>query len=327
MDQKFTDELTALVDRIVEATAAPLRNELAAQTASLERVGAENAQLLAEVERLRAQPGQPAPSSKVMWGMASPRDQWSARLGEVGEDRVQSRRLFATSPTALAGILREAHSEVAAGRYPIVSMKLPSGMTWAQAAKGAFDEGFDQVGQDLALLQRGTFAVHHEPVNDPDGSAADYVAMTLRWMGRVRPLAPHIDLSTIVNGFMWSAKAQGFTDDAIAAWLPDELLEAADITAADCYHGGTPAKPLENAGVKIERMSAWATRKGVKRLGIGEFNGLSASAITHAMDAVRSDGRFVYAAIYNSNVNNREGIEWVLTGERLEAFRAGALRR
>ena len=49
-----------------------------------------------------------------------------------------------------------------------------------------------------------------------------------------------------------------------------------------------------------------------------EFNGQSAAAITHATDAAKSDDRFVWACVWNSN----HGTVTVLSGARLEAFRA-----
>jgi hypothetical protein len=70
------------------------------------------------------------------------------------------------------------------------------------------------------------------------------------------------------------------------------VRKVSDVIGADTYDGGG-----EDAGVKIHRMSAWADRVGVSRLGIGEFNGQSAAAITHATDAVKSDHRFVWACV------------------------------
>ena len=92
--------------------------------------------------------------------------------------------------------------------------------------------------------------------------------------------------------------------------------------AADTYQGGTTANPGENAGVKITRLSAWADRVGVERLGLGEYNGLDAASITAAGNAILADDRFVFAAIFNSSNNNRAGVDWTLTGDRLTAFKA-----
>jgi hypothetical protein len=100
------------------------------------------------------------------------------------------------------------------------------------------------------------------------------------------------------------------------------VLDLAEVVAADTYQGGVNADPGENAGVKITRLSAWATRVGVTRLGIGEYNGLTASAITAAGDAVLADHRFVFASCFNSSQNNRPGVDWVLSGARLTAFKA-----
>ena len=74
-------------------------------------------------------------------------------------------------------------------------------------------------------------------------------------------------------------------------------------------------------GAKIRRLSQWATRVGVTRLGIGEYNGLNAAAIKSAGDAILADPRFVFAAVFNSSENNREGVNWVLQGDRLASFR------
>jgi hypothetical protein len=74
--------------------------------------------------------------------------------------------------------------------------------------------------------------------------------------------------------------------------------------------------------VKIANMSKWATRVGVKRLGIGEYNGLDAASITAAGNAVLADPRFMFADIFNSNNNTRDGVSWQLVGDRLTAFKS-----
>jgi hypothetical protein len=116
------------------------------------------------------------------------------------------------------------------------------------------------------------------------------------------------------------------TDAEIAQWLPTDVLRASEIVASDTYQGGTTADIGENAGVKIARMSAWATRVGVPRLGIGEYNGLDAASITAAGNAILADNRYVFAAIFNSSHNNRPGVDWTLTGDRLTAFKATVAR-
>lgn len=256
-----------------------------------------------------------ASGSVVKMGMSAPRSEWTTRLAEVGG--VDARRIFGdlASPD---GALRLAAGEVAAGRMPVLSFKVP-GNDWAGAAAGRYDPALRQLTGRLDRLPGRVFVtLHHEPSGD--GTPARYAAM----QRHVLPLlgAPaNVDAGVVVNGFWWSAGRQGLTDAEIAAWLPASVLRVAEVVAADTYQGGTAARPGENAGVKIKRMSAWATRKGVKRLGIGEFNGLDAASVSAATGAVLADRRFSFACIFNSSVNNRDGVNWVLTGGRLTAFR------
>jgi hypothetical protein len=172
----------------------------------------------------------------------------------------------------------------------------------------------------LAALGGKVFVtLHHEPSGD--GTAANYAAM-LRHTLPILAVPANVYAGPIVNGFWWSNGSQGLTDAEIAQWLPADVLKVSEVVAADTYQGGTATSPGENAGVKIANMSKWATRVGVKHLGIGEYNGLDAASITAAGNAVLSDPRFMFADIFNSNNNNRDGVSWQLVGDRLTAFKA-----
>ncbi len=260
----------------------------------------------------------PAPVAKtqVMIGMAAPVGQWDLRVAQSGG--VDSRRVFDDLATPDFGIAT-AHSEAAAGRMAILSFKVP-GNDWAGVAAGRYDVQLKALAQSLAAVKGKVFVtLHHEPTGD--GLPSSYAAM----MRRALPIlgAPaNVDAGPIVNGFWFSKTAMGYTDAEIAQWLPADVLKVSEVVAADTYQGGDASKPGEDAGVKIKGMSAWANRVGVTRLGIGEYNGVDARSITAAGDAVLADPRFVFAAIYNSDVHNRAGIDWTLTGDRLEAFKA-----
>lgn len=260
----------------------------------------------------QAAPGQPT------IGMSAPVDQWDLRYDEVSPPGVDGRRLFAELGNDQAKV-NLAKQELLAGRLPVLSVKIPNN-DWAGAAAGKYDALYIDLANRLqALPGKTVLVVHHEPIGD--GSPADFVAMQVHLMPLARPLS-NVIVGVILNGFMWSAQAQGYTDAQIDAWAPLRLRQAVEVLAADTYHGGTMTDPGEDAGVKIERMSAWADRMGyVKPLGIGEFNGLTAYAITHACNAMFADSRFMFGNVFNSNENNREGIEWVLTGARLTAFK------
>jgi hypothetical protein len=257
-----------------------------------------------------------ATSTTVRIGMSAPAAEWSARLAETGG--VDARRIFGDLGSP-ANAIRLATSEVAAGRMPILSFKVPTN-DWAGAAAGAYDTQLRDVTARLAALPGQAFVtLHHEPTGD--GTPANYAAM-LRHALPIMGAPANVDAGPIANGFWWSNGNQGLTDAEISQWLPTSVLAVSEIVAADTYQGGTTLKPGENAGVKIANMSTWAARVGVARLGIGEYNGLNAAAISAAGNAVLADPRFRFAAVFNSNVNNRADVSWQLTGDRLTAFKA-----
>lgn len=257
----------------------------------------------------------PAPVG-VRIGMSAPQGEWALRLAQTGG--VDGRRIF-DQLSSYSSSVATAKSEVAAGRLPIISFKIPNN-DWAGAARGTYDSLLRAATAGLATVPGKVFVtVHHEPTGD--GLPAAYAAMQRHVLPILSPPA-NVDAGVIVNGFWWSAQAKGYTDAAIAQWLPTDVLRLSEIVASDTYQGGTTAAPGENAGVKIARMSAWATRVGVTRLGIGEYNGLNAASITAAGNAVLADKRFVFASCFNSSANNRPGVDWTLSGDRLTAFKA-----
>ena len=247
--------------------------------------------------------------------MSSPAGQWSTRLDQTGG--VDSRRVFSTLANT-AGAVRTARSEVAAGRLPVLSFKVP-GSDWAGVANGRYDATLRTLASQLAAVPGRVFVtLHHEPTGD--GSPSAYAAM-MRHALPILGAPSNVDAGPIVNGFWWSDGAQGLSDAQIAQWLPADVLAVSEVVAADTYQGGNAANPGEDAGVKIRNMSRWADRVGVKRLGIGEYNGVDARSIKAAGDAILADPRFAFADIFNSSNNNRAGIDWTLTGARLDAFR------
>ena len=257
-----------------------------------------------------------AATTRTRIGMSAAADEWTQRLAETGP--VYARRIFDQLATFDSAVTL-AEKELAAGRMPILSFKIPNN-DWAGVASGEYDAQLHRLADELDALPGRVFVtLHHEPVGD--GSPAAYAAMQ-RHALPILGAPSNVLAGVIVNGFWWSAQRQGYSDAEIAAWLPADVLALAEVVASDTYHGGTTADPGEDAGVKIRRMSAWATRVGVTRLGIGEYNGLTAAAITAAGDAVLADPRFVFASCFNSTQNNKPGVSWLLTGARLTAFKA-----
>lgn len=245
-------------------------------------------------------------------GMSAPISEWDTRLSETGP--VGARRLFDTlvSPSKLD----LAASELAAGRMPILSYKIPNN-DWTGLAAGKYDGALWSLTGSLGGLGGQVFAcLHHEPQGD--GTPAAYAAMQRHGLPILGTPA-NVLVGPIANGFWWSSMSQGLTDAEIAAWLPADVLALCDVVAADCYQSGTPTAPGEDGGMKMTNLSAWAGRVGVTRLGAGEYNGFTAAAITNAGNAAL-DGGFAFANVFNSDRNTSYNL--VLTGDRLDAFKA-----
>ncbi len=259
----------------------------------------------------------PAPAqARTVIGMSAPSGEWSARLAETGN--VDSRRIFGTLGSPDAAI-KLAAGEVKAGRMPVVSFKVPSN-DWAGMGAGKYDTQLRGIASRLAALGGHVFVtVHHEPQGD--GTPADFASM-MRHALPILGAAPSVDAGPIINGFWFTNGPRHLTDAQLAQWLPADVLAKAEIVAADCYQGGSNEAPGESAAPKIVNLSKWATRVGIKKLGLGEYNGFTAGAITDAGNAVLSDPRFVFADVFNSNRNNEPGEALQLVGDRLTAFKA-----
>ena len=105
-----------------------MRSTAAMATAALGLIGTQSGATAAPA---KATPSA-APSPGVLIGMSSPVSQWATRLEQTGG--VDARRLFADLASH-DGKVKIAKSEIAAGRMPIMSFKLPKD-DWAGAAKG-----------------------------------------------------------------------------------------------------------------------------------------------------------------------------------------------
>lgn len=266
---------------------------------------------------------EPVPTASVVWGMSSPKEEWDTRLGEVQSSgkKLAGRRLFVSGFSAVSTYLDIAKAEAAAGRQSVLSLSTDTDAEWQKFANGTYDAGIAELIQktkNAGIADKVYWVVKHEPFGD--GTASTYAAMQ-------KHLAPifknaGIRFGPIVNGYGFSNKSQAMSDAEYAAWIPDDLLPLCYFVGADIYQGGTFDAPGEMAGPRVKNFSAWADRHNVKRLLIGEFNGMDATAIKSATDAIKADPRYIFAAVFNSSRNNRVGVDWVLSGDRLKAFQA-----
>lgn len=163
---------------------------------------------------------------------------------------------------------------------------------------------------------------HHEPVGDM--TPAEYVAGWEALLDRADRMGGlgQVTLAPIMNGYPFGAW-QTWTDEQIAEWLPDRLLERLPLTGFDVYHGGTVANQKEPPAPKLERMLAWADRHPVRQLGLGETGCFNAADWVDEWAVITDSGRFSAVCYFNSGLNTREGVPtWQLDGDLLSVFQA-----
>jgi hypothetical protein len=249
-----------------------------------------------------------AASTKAKLGMSAPAAAWAQRVKEVGPG-LQARRIFLTSFTSSLSMPTKACND---GMYPVISFATGS-YSWADVAAGKADAALKAMATKLAALPCDVFvAIHHEPYGD--GTPAAWAKMQVHALPLLGP-DPGVKVGVIANGWMWSSTKKGYTDAEIAAWIPKSVIAVSDVIAGDTYQSAATG---EDGSVKMKNMAAWARRVGgVKALGVGEFNAVTAAAITNATNELASEKLFAWGCLWNANQ------EWatVLTGTRLAAFK------
>lgn len=241
--------------------------------------------------------------------MSAPVSAWAQRVKEVGPG-LEARRIFLTSFTAGLSLPAKACSD---GMYPVISLAT-GGYSWADVAAGKADAQLKAMAAKLAALPCDVFvAIHHEPYGD--GPPADWARMQAHALP-ILGVDPGVKVGVIANGWMWSSTKKGYTDAEIAQYIPKSVIAVSDVIAADTYQSSATG---EDGSVKMKNMAAWARRVGgVKALGVGEFNAVTATAITNATNELKSEPLFAWGCLWNSSNGS-----WatVLTGDRLTAFK------
>ena len=254
-------------------------------------------------------PSTPASTANEKFGMSAPSSKWNERLAQVGSAHINFRRLFYQD---FDDSLSKVSEAINAGMTPVISWKTGN-YSWTQVASGAADSELHSLVSRLnAIPGKKYLIIHHEPSGD--GSASDFVAMQLHALP-ILASASQSSVGIIANGWWWSAQNQGYSDSEIAQWIPSSLKNVCDFIGADTYQDD---QLVEDGSVKASRLAAWAKRTGgVSALGIGEFNGFTASSISNVMNVVKAESLFKWAMVWNSGPS---GLGTPLDGTRLQAF-------
>lgn len=173
--------------------------------------------------------------------------------------------------------VRTAEEDLAAGRLPWISFKLPA--SWDAMAAGSGDAWAKGIAQRLAGLDGPVWvAFHHEP--ETDGDIAQWTAIQKRLAPIVRSTAPNVAYTIILTG--WH-QVEGMGDTA--TYGLDELWPTGtkiDVVGFDVYNRYGTDRSNRDAPYDLGKeffapLSAWAKAHGVP-WAIGETGYTDATA-------------------------------------------------
>jgi hypothetical protein len=242
-------------------------------------------------------------------GMSAPASLWSQRVQQVGPG-LGARRIFANltdGATSQLNLVEQAHR---AGLLPIISYKV--GGDIAGAVNGRYNAVAEQAAARLASYDKPTAVTFwHEPYGNV--SPAQYVAASKQLLPLFR--REKLRVGPILNGWLLDRK-----QDTFASFCPDALFNLWDWFGIDTYESGTMAAPgTVKPAQRIAALSAFLKSRGRAGLpiGVGEYNGYSATSIADAGEALLSTPNVWFGCMWNAT----GGVGYELTGDRLTAFR------
>lgn len=264
-----------------------------------------------------------APITQKVIGATAEFGMWDAVVAGAGEP-IFARRHYPILVASGKNKSADIEDSVAHGRMPVISYKPPTlaGQTAPDTAgllAGTYD-AMIAASRDylLSLNVPLTVSFWHEPHNEI--TPADYIAGATKFLD-IFGDHPNISHGPILNGFLLDSVA----DTAkFKAFLPESLLARWDFVAADSYQNGTNAAP----GTKMPGRVAPALVQALTDLGhpnmpigVGEYNGLTAAAITDAGETFLSTPTLWFACLW-VGVSNSNGVDWTMDTPKWDAYKA-----
>ena len=227
-------------------------------------------------------------------------------------------RSYMQATTPASKFASRAAADVAAGRIPLISSKVPG--TWAQAASGAQDTWLIDRIKALATVDGPVWlALHHEPRND--GDPADWVKMQQRARTLIDQYSTNIALVGILNGWDFLEK-----NGNPERWY-HPVGTGVDIMGFDSYNPWSPTNGMSwkspettmSPGLAIQK---WGYPTLVGETGVRTDPANPGKAAQWLADTYKFavDHDFVGVSYFDSGANSPDGT-WDLTGERLEQFK------
>jgi hypothetical protein len=242
---------------------------------------------------------------------------------EVGQ-RLGVHRTY-WGPTNTASAIRTARTDLAVGRLPWLSFKLP--YTWDRMAAGDGDAWAKDLATQLSQLPGPVWvAFYHEP--EGKGPIADWKKMQERLGPIVRNTAPNVAFTVILTGWNQMYGPAEYHLDAI--W-PNTKVDVAGFDIYNFYattnkEGTTFTKPSNLLGNYFQPISAWAKSKGIAwglaETGINDKAAADNPGLIEKTYAEMVSTGGVAFSYFNTNLNSSS--TWAITtAAKRDQFAAG----
>lgn len=190
----------------------------------------------------------------------------TARETEMGR-RFGIHRVY-WNASQVTSAMRSARTDLAVGRLPWMSFKLP--YSWSEMAAGRGDAWVRDLADRLNTLPGPAWvAFHHEP--EGDGNIADWTAMQARLGPIVRSRATNVGFSIILTG--WDELYGDAQYRLGRIWPKNTKVDVAGFDVYNRYlvtsNGSTSTTAPDVRKRYFEPLAAWAEKKGV-RWGLAE---------------------------------------------------------
>ena len=258
--------------------------------------------------------GDPGPG-RLYYGASTEQNlaDWETQMGQ----RLALHRTY-YKPSQALRLVRTAKADLAAGRMPHVSMKVPG--KWIGIAKGLHDPWLRNISGGLARLDRPVFLTfHHEPENNSPrkGSPADFVAMQTHIIRLFANRAPKVTIIPILQGWSFSPYNKRAKP---ALWY----VPSAKVYGVDVYNPFCVSDPKwVSFSAKLKEIKAFAHGKPIA---IGEYGcrndpnnpDRGSEWMRDAFHYARRNN-IVSMSYFNSGRNSPDG-SWALDGGRSAVF-------
>lgn len=248
---------------------------------------------------------------------------WEAQLGRS----LGVRRTF-WGPGNVSSAVATAKADIAKGRIPWISFKLP--YSWQDMAAGRGDAWVRDLATRLAALNGPVWvAFHHEPEGDGDITA--WKSMQEHLAPIVRSTAPNVAYTVILTGYQ---QISGDPRYSLANIWPDTKVDIAGFDPYNWYgtlksDGSVNTQRVDMKKAYFDPISTWAAAKGMA-WGVAE-TGLTDPAqavdptwIPRTFQGLAAD-HGIAMSYFNTPLNSASTWTWVIGDAAKKAAFAAAM--